>query len=104
MGRWTGIIRIRFVGILRWSVPFGMMQIRLDEAGTVYADTSIDVEKASKSKIGKLPYLDTRKVAVETLKRAEKGKACYTPGRFYLAYQAAGKILPHSLMMKLNRL
>lgn len=64
----------------------------------------IDVEKASKSKIGKLPYLDTRKVAVETLKRAEKGKACYTPGRFYLAYQAAGKILPHSLMMKLNRL
>lgn len=48
--------------------------------------------------------MDTRKVAVETLKRAEKGKACYTPGRFYLAYQAAGKILPHSLMMKLNRL
>lgn len=49
-----------------------------------------DVEKASKSKIGKLPYLDTRKVAAETLKRAEKGKACYTPGRFYLAYQIAG--------------
>ncbi len=64
----------------------------------------IDVEKASKSKIGKLPYLDTRKVAAETLNRAEKGKACYTPGRFYRAYQTAGKILPHSLMMKLNRL
>lgn len=64
----------------------------------------IDVEKASGSKVGKLPYLDTRKVAAEALKRAEKGKACYTPGRFYLAYQIAGKILPYSLIMKLNRL
>lgn len=49
--------------------------------------------------IHKLPFLDMRKVARNSLKAAQKGKAIYTPGLFYKSYRVVSKLLPHSLMI-----
>ncbi len=50
-----------------------------------------------------LPYCDPKKVAADSLKQAENGKAIHTPKLFYKFYRILAKLLPHSLVMKLSK-
>lgn len=54
-------------------------------------------------KIGALPFLDMDALTVKALAKAEQGKAVYTPGAFYKAYRAVGKMLPSSCIMKIAK-
>lgn len=50
--------------------------------------------------IAKLPYLNLQKITSESLRRAEKGSAVYTPGLFYKCYRLAAKVMPISFMIR----
>lgn len=56
-------------------------------------------QQGKKSIVNMLPYLDMKKVAKDSLKAAQRGRAVYTPGAFYKFYRVVSKILPHNLMM-----
>ena len=50
-----------------------------------------------------LPYCDPSKVAIGSIKAAEKGRAIYTPRAFYKFYRALAKVVPTSIMMHLSK-
>lgn len=52
----------------------------------------------------KLPFLDIHKVASQSLKAAQNGKAVCTPGAIYKGYRVLAKVFPHNLIMKFTRL
>lgn len=56
-------------------------------------------EEGKKSIVNKLPYLDMKKVARNSLKAVQRGRAVYTPGAFYKFYRVASKIFPHKFMI-----
>lgn len=56
-------------------------------------------QQGKRSIVNRLPYLDMRVVARESLKASQKGRAVYTPGLFYKYYRVMSKILPHNWMM-----
>lgn len=55
--------------------------------------------QGKKSVVNKLPYLDMKNVARDSLKAAQGGKAVYTPGAFYKFYRVISKLFPHNLMV-----
>lgn len=50
-----------------------------------------------------LPYCDPGKVADNSIKYAEKGRAVYTPRLFFKFYRVLARILPHGLVMKFSK-
>ena len=50
-----------------------------------------------------LPYLDMKVVTERCLKKAESGKAVYTPGGFYKFYRVCSKIAPSQFMVKITK-
>lgn len=61
-------------------------------------------EMEKKSPLSHYPYLDTYKVAVNTLRKAENGVGIYTPGWFYKMYRVVSKIVPESIMIRIAKL
>ena len=53
--------------------------------------------------INLLPYLDMKVVTERCLKKAENGKALYTPGGFYKFYRICSKIIPSAFMVKITK-
>ena len=53
--------------------------------------------------INLLPYLDMKVVTERCLKKAENGKALYTPGGFYKFYRICSKIAPSAFMVKITK-
>ena len=49
-----------------------------------------------------LPFLDMKVITRKSLKKAESGKAIYTPGMFYKGYRFFTKILPSGIMIKIT--
>jgi hypothetical protein len=54
-------------------------------------------------KINRLPFLDMKLIAEQSLIKAQKGVAVYTPGKLYKFYRIAGKIFPSALMLKIAK-
>lgn len=59
-------------------------------------------EKGSKT-FDRLPYVDPKKVAEISLKKAEAGRTVYTPRPFFKFYRVLAKLLPHNWIMKLSK-
>ncbi|MDO5517636.1 MAG: SDR family NAD(P)-dependent oxidoreductase [Clostridium sp.] len=53
--------------------------------------------------INLLPYLNMKAVTENSLKRAQNGKAVYTPGAFYKFYRICSKIMPSAFMIKITK-
>lgn len=61
------------------------------------------IENGASATFDRLPYCNPAKVAANALKKAEKGKAVYTPRGFYKLYRVLAKILPHNWLMEISR-
>ncbi len=52
----------------------------------------------------RLPVIDPRAAALQSLKAAKKGRAVYTTGVFYKGYRLLAKLIPHRLLVKFTGL
>jgi short-subunit dehydrogenase len=57
-----------------------------------------------KSVVDKLPFLDMKKVTVESLIKAKAGAMVYTPHVVYKGYHLLAKMLPHKLLMHFSKI
>lgn len=48
----------------------------------------------------RLPVIDPKTAALQSLKAAKKGRAVYTTGAFYKCYRLLAKLVPHTLLVK----
>ena len=53
--------------------------------------------------VDNLPFLDMKVITRKALKKAQAGKAIYTPGVFYKGYRLLSKILPSCIMIRITR-
>lgn len=60
------------------------------------------IENGASKTFERLPYCDPEKVAKTALKKAQKGRAVYTPRGFYKFYRVLAKLLPHNWLMPLS--
>lgn len=51
-----------------------------------------------------IPFLNVYKVAANSLDKARKGRAVYTPGAFYKVYRVLAKIFPHNWIMRFSKM
>lgn len=59
-----------------------------------------DISKGASRTFDTLPRVNTRDMAIKSLKASKKRKAVYTNRLFFKFYRLLAKILPHSLVMK----
>ena len=52
----------------------------------------------------RLPVIDPKTAALQSLKAAKKGRAVYTTGAFYKCYRLLAKLVPHTLLVKFTGL
>lgn len=60
------------------------------------------IENGASKTFERLPYCDPERVAKTALKKAQKGRAVYTPRGFYKFYRVLAKLLPHNWLMPLS--
>ena len=60
------------------------------------------IENGASKTFERLPYCDPTRVAKTALKKAQKGRAVYTPRGFYKFYRVLAKLLPHNWLMPLS--
>lgn len=60
------------------------------------------IEKGTSKTFDLLPRVQTKKVALGSIKASKKKKGVYTPGFFYKFYRVLAKILPHSMVMRMS--
>lgn len=60
------------------------------------------IENGASKTFERLPYCDPERVAKTALKKAQKGRAVYTPRGFYKFYRVSAKLLPHNWLMPLS--
>lgn len=60
------------------------------------------IENGASKTFERLPYCDPERVAITALKKAQKGRAVYTPRGFYKFYRVLAKLLPHNWLMPLS--
>ena len=60
------------------------------------------IENGASKTFERLPYCDPARVARIALKKAQKGRAVYTPRGFYKFYRVLAKLLPHNWLMPLS--
>lgn len=60
------------------------------------------IEKGTSKTFDLLPRVQTKKVALGSIKASGRKKGVYTPGFFYKFYRIVAKILPHSIVMRMS--
>lgn len=60
------------------------------------------IEKGTSKTFDLLPRVQTKKVALGSIKASRRKRGVYTPGFFYKFYRIVAKILPHSIVMRMS--